>query len=144
MTRPWKNPGASGIRTRDLPLSRQTPYHQANEAVRVGWGEGLPYLSLVKSFPMPACTGASRSRTANPAKTVGPSRYHRMINTAIACSGPIQRKWRNITPCYTPIKINLLSRQASENLIRVFKRCSVRLVFLLLLLHRFWFFWDLS
>ena len=25
MTRPRKNPGASGIRTRDLPLSRQTP-----------------------------------------------------------------------------------------------------------------------
>ena len=33
MTRPRKNPGASGIRTRDLPLSRQTPYHKANEAV---------------------------------------------------------------------------------------------------------------
>ena len=28
-----KNPGASGIRTRDLPLSRRTPYHSANEAV---------------------------------------------------------------------------------------------------------------
>ena len=27
MTRPRKNPGASGIRTRDLPLSRWTPYH---------------------------------------------------------------------------------------------------------------------
>ena len=27
MTRPCKNPGASGIRTRDLPLSRWTPYH---------------------------------------------------------------------------------------------------------------------
>ena len=27
MTRPRKNPGASGIRTRDLRLSRQTPYH---------------------------------------------------------------------------------------------------------------------
>ena len=27
MTRPRKNPGASGIQTRDLPLSRQTPYH---------------------------------------------------------------------------------------------------------------------
>ena len=26
MTRPRKNPGASGIRTRDLPLSRRTPY----------------------------------------------------------------------------------------------------------------------
>ena len=26
MTRPWSNPGASGIRTRDLPLSRRTPY----------------------------------------------------------------------------------------------------------------------
>ena len=34
MTRPRKNPGASGIRTRDLPLSRRTPYHEANEAVR--------------------------------------------------------------------------------------------------------------
>ena len=34
MTRPRKNPGASGIRTRDLPLSRRTPYHLANEAVR--------------------------------------------------------------------------------------------------------------
>ena len=34
MTRPRKNPCASGIRTRDLPLSRRTPYHQANEAVR--------------------------------------------------------------------------------------------------------------
>ena len=33
MTRPRKNPGASGIRTRDLPLSRRTPYHWANEAV---------------------------------------------------------------------------------------------------------------
>ena len=33
MTRPRKNPGASGIRTRDLPLSRRTPYHLANEAV---------------------------------------------------------------------------------------------------------------
>ena len=27
MTRPRKNPGASGNRTRDLPLSRRTPYH---------------------------------------------------------------------------------------------------------------------
>ena len=27
MTRPRKNPGASGIRTRDLLLSRRTPYH---------------------------------------------------------------------------------------------------------------------
>ena len=27
MTRPRKNPGASRIRTRDLPLSRRTPYH---------------------------------------------------------------------------------------------------------------------
>ena len=27
MTRPRKSPGASGIRTRDLPLSRRTPYH---------------------------------------------------------------------------------------------------------------------
>ena len=27
MTRPRKNPGRSGIRTRDLPLSRRTPYH---------------------------------------------------------------------------------------------------------------------
>ena len=27
MTRPRKNPGASGIRTRDLPLSRRTHYH---------------------------------------------------------------------------------------------------------------------
>ena len=27
MTRQRKNPGASGIRTRDLPLSRRTPYH---------------------------------------------------------------------------------------------------------------------
>ena len=33
MTRPRKNPGASGIRTRDLALSRRTPYHKANEAV---------------------------------------------------------------------------------------------------------------
>ena len=32
MTRPRKNPGVSGIRTRDLPLSRRTPYHLANEA----------------------------------------------------------------------------------------------------------------
>ena len=27
MTRPRKIPGASGIRNRDLPLSRRTPYH---------------------------------------------------------------------------------------------------------------------
>ena len=27
MTRPRKNPGASRTRTRDLPLSRRTPYH---------------------------------------------------------------------------------------------------------------------
>ena len=27
MTQPRKNPGASGIRTRDLPLSQRTPYH---------------------------------------------------------------------------------------------------------------------
>ena len=27
MTRPRKNPGASGIRTRDLPLLRRAPYH---------------------------------------------------------------------------------------------------------------------
>ena len=27
MTRPWKNPSASGIRTWDLPLSMLTPYH---------------------------------------------------------------------------------------------------------------------
>ena len=33
MTQPRKNPGASGIRTRDLPFSRRTPYHSANEAV---------------------------------------------------------------------------------------------------------------
>ena len=33
MTQPRKNPGASGIRTRDLPLLRRTPYHLANEAV---------------------------------------------------------------------------------------------------------------
>ena len=36
MTRPRKNPDASGIRTRDLPLSRRTPYHKANEAVGPG------------------------------------------------------------------------------------------------------------
>ena len=35
MTRPRKNPVASGIRTRALPLSRRTPYHLANEAVEV-------------------------------------------------------------------------------------------------------------
>ena len=35
MTRPRKNPVASRIRTRDLPLSRRTPYHEANEAVVV-------------------------------------------------------------------------------------------------------------
>ena len=34
MTRPRKNPAASGIRTQDLPLSRWTPYHKANEAVK--------------------------------------------------------------------------------------------------------------
>ena len=34
MTRPRKIPGASGIRTRDLPLWRRTPYHWAIEAVR--------------------------------------------------------------------------------------------------------------
>ena len=33
MTRPRKNPGASGIQTRDLPLSRRTSYHKANQAV---------------------------------------------------------------------------------------------------------------
>ena len=33
MTRPRKKPVASGIRTRDLPLSRRTPYHSASEAV---------------------------------------------------------------------------------------------------------------
>ena len=33
MTRPRKNPGSSGIRTRDLPLSRRNPYNQANEAI---------------------------------------------------------------------------------------------------------------
>ena len=27
MTGPWKNPGTSGIRTQDLPLSRRAPYH---------------------------------------------------------------------------------------------------------------------
>ena len=27
MTRPQKNPGASGIQNRNLPLSRRTPYH---------------------------------------------------------------------------------------------------------------------
>ena len=32
-TWPRKNPSASGIRTRDRPLSRRTPYHQANKAV---------------------------------------------------------------------------------------------------------------
>ena len=30
-----KHPSASGIRARDLPLSRRTPYHQANEEVWV-------------------------------------------------------------------------------------------------------------
>ena len=40
MTRPRKNPGTSGIRTRDLPLSRRTPYHQANEAVTMIRGQG--------------------------------------------------------------------------------------------------------
>ena len=33
MTRPRTNPVASGIRTRDLPLSRRTPYHEPSEAV---------------------------------------------------------------------------------------------------------------
>ena len=41
MTRPRKNPGESGIRTRDLPLSRETPYHWANEAV--GLGDSMPF-----------------------------------------------------------------------------------------------------
>ena len=36
MTGPRKNPGASGIRARDLLLSRRTPYHLANEAVYLG------------------------------------------------------------------------------------------------------------
>ena len=35
MTPSRKNPDASGIRTQDLPLPRQTPYHEANEAVSV-------------------------------------------------------------------------------------------------------------
>ena len=34
MTRQRKKSGGSGIRTQDLPLSRRTPYHQANEVVR--------------------------------------------------------------------------------------------------------------
>ena len=42
MTQPRKNPGASGIRTRDLLLSRRTPYHLANEVVVcAGWGWGV-------------------------------------------------------------------------------------------------------
>ena len=35
MTRPRKNPGVSGIRTRDLPLSRGRLNHSANEAANV-------------------------------------------------------------------------------------------------------------
>ena len=38
MTRPRKNPGASGIRTRDLPLSRRTPLGE--EGGGGGLGEG--------------------------------------------------------------------------------------------------------
>ena len=48
MTRPRKNPGVSGIRTRDLPLSRRKPYHQASEAVSgdrlLCWSLGTAYV----------------------------------------------------------------------------------------------------
>ena len=47
MTRPRKKSGASGIRTRDLLLSRRTPYHKANEAVEhAGKGKRPPKSSL--------------------------------------------------------------------------------------------------
>ena len=46
MTRPRKNPGASGIRTWDLPLSRRTPYHLANEVV---------FMSAFLSLCAPQC-----------------------------------------------------------------------------------------
>ena len=58
MTRPRKNPGASGIRARDLPLSRWTPYHYANEAVYLSQGRYQIHtcivrkeLTLSSSFP---------------------------------------------------------------------------------------------
>ena len=57
MTRPRKNPGASGIRTRDLPLSRRTPYHWAKEAV--SWG-GQPLLRGWQASP--SCVRRQRRR----------------------------------------------------------------------------------
>ena len=48
MTRPRKNPGASGIRTRDLPLSRRTPYHSRwSVGGEGGGGGGKAYISAV-------------------------------------------------------------------------------------------------
>ena len=73
MTRPRrKNPGASGIRTPDLPLSRRTPYHWANEAVVVGemtlWGNKERY-------------GQGQQRT---------EKDGRLWRRAISCSGRTQ------------------------------------------------------
>ena len=60
MTRPRKNPGASGIRTRDLPLSRRTLYHWANEAVSGGgivsdWTQDGPKTNAPPVFSLLQC-----------------------------------------------------------------------------------------
>ena len=49
MTRPRKNPGASGIRTRDLPLSRQTPYPQGQRGGITSRVTVLLFWSLIKA-----------------------------------------------------------------------------------------------
>ena len=46
MTRPWNNPGASGIRTWDLPLSRRTPEPLGQ---RGGRSDGIGALSKMTS-----------------------------------------------------------------------------------------------
>ena len=56
MTRPRKNPGASGIRTQDLPLSRRTPYHWANEAVDKVKESKVRILLQPSRLPVPCLT----------------------------------------------------------------------------------------
>ena len=54
MTRPRKNPGASEIRTRDLPLSRRTPYRRGGRLAQRAISEGSVWLKRqISVFMLP-------------------------------------------------------------------------------------------
>ena len=71
MTRPRKNPGTSRIRTRDLPLSRRTPYHLANEAVL--WMQKQNHRSyLAWTAPLPPTRSGSSWSSLLPCQWLDP------------------------------------------------------------------------